>query len=41
MEETGLANREGERPVGLGVDERGGAPEPTNFRCVKVNEKMA
>ena len=39
--ETGRAKREGDRPVGFGVDERGGRPEPAYLRCVKVSEKIA
>lgn len=40
--EPGRARREGERPFeGRGDEERGGGPEPTNLRWVRVREKMA
>lgn len=40
--DPGRASLEGERPLGgKGDDDRGGAPEPVNFFCVKVREKMA
>ena len=41
--EPGLANLEGERPPpgGRGDEDRGGIPEPVNFFCVKLREKMA
>jgi hypothetical protein len=39
--DPGLVSREGDRPGGSGEAERGGAPEPVNFRCVRVREKIA
>jgi hypothetical protein len=40
--EPGRASLEGERPAGgRGDDDRGGAPEPVYFFCVRVREKIA
>jgi hypothetical protein len=40
--DPGRARREGERPVGgRGEEERGGGPDPVNFFCTSVREKMA
>lgn len=41
--EPGRARRDGERAdvLGSGEVERGGGPDPANFFCVRVREKMA
>jgi len=40
--EPGRASLEGDRPPrGRGDDDLGGCPEPVNFFCVKVREKIA
>ena len=40
--EPGLAMRDGDRPPGgKGDGERGGIPDPVNFFCVNVSEKIA
>lgn len=41
--EPGRARRDGERAelLGRGDEDRGGGPDPTNFFCVRVREKIA